>query len=840
MNKRNYYSKISIILIVCMGISIFNPIENVKAATWTDPGTNIVWTYVASGSTNATKVYTSTTGLSGTVTVPSTINGLTVTSVGYGTSVYKLINNAAARANVTEVILPETVTTIEGYAFADHTGLTKITIPKNVTTLGGYAFQNCTALEEWTINAKNLSSIATTVLSGVTKLKTINIGEDVESINIYNLLRAYAAQNITLNFNAINYTDANKISPTIVNSVKILNIGPNVGKFSSNIYSGLNGLQEINYNATNATTLSASTYGLSNNTKVYIGENVINVPAYSFSSNNTTYYMLNKNTTLEENAITNPWSGTIYGWYNTPAHDYAIANGFFTFTDYDSYGTATENGIEWYYEKGEDDTLAIKPNLGGSSLSGDIIVPESLNGKMVAKISNNAFENANITNITLPNTITDIGDSAFASSTLSSLTLPTSVTNIGNSSFAYMNNIEEITIPEGVVILGENTFNASSLKRINLPSSLIQIGDNSLSNLSYLEEINIDEGNTAFKSIDGILYNKDMTQLLLFPKENAKTTYTIPNTITTLYANFLNGNSPLIQSNNLTELIIPKNVTAIGKDYNSAIDFYSSSKDIKVTILNKDVVISDYSIGGNSLTLSSYSPSTTKSYAASNYITFVEYKEVLYPYTILHKYNGVINEALTETGQATEGTVIDTFKNNEDASNVLVSTENYPLIISKNDNTMIINYESTGLAWKAVQKSLGGETGFYAYPVNANLASGDIVVPTEVEGNTIIGVGGFEGNTQILSVNIPEGIKYIFTDAFRGCENLTTVNLPSTIEYLGSFSFEGCENLNQINYSTIGNTYIQIGFGPFWNTNFTNFVIPENVNFSSAGIQSHF
>ena len=835
MNKRSLYSKTSIILIICMIVAIFNPITHVKAATWTDSSTGIVWTYTLSGS-NATKVYTSTAGLSGTVTVPSSINDYTVTSVGYGSSSNKLINNATARANVTEVILPDTVQTIEGYAFSGNTGLTKITIPQNVTTLGAYAFQNCTSLSEITNNAKNLSSIATTAFSGVTNLNTITKGAPVQSTNIYNLVRGYSAQNIILNFNATNYTDTNPISPSIVNIVNILNIGEDVTKFSSNIYSGLNGLTQINYNATNATTLSASTYNLPSNVKVYIGENVTILPAYSFGSNNTTYYMLNRDTTLEENSITNPWSSTMYGWYNTPAHAYAVANNI-PFIDYNSYGVTTENGIEWYFEKGEDDTLSIKPNLGGSSLSGDIIIPETLNGKTVTKVSNNAFENSNITSISFPDTIKEIGDSAFAGSTLPNITLPTSLTNIGNGAFAYMNNIEEITIPEGVVILNENTFNASSIKRINLPSSVISIGDNSFYNLSYLESITVAEGNTAYKDLDGILYNKDMTELLLYPKNAQMTSFSVPNTITSLYANPLNGYSPLIQNDNLTTLVIPENVSSIGRDYYGVIELYNNPNDVEITILNKDITISDYSIVGNSLTISSYSPSNAKTYAENSYINYVEYKETLYPWTILHKFNGVINEALTESGEATEGAIIDTYTDNSDDENIITNTVNFPLVVSSNieNNTAIIEYESTGFAWKAVQKTFGGETGFYAMPINSSLASGDIIIPSMVDGKEIIGVGGFAGNTQVTSINIPEGVKYISNDAFRGCTNLTTVNLPSTITQIGSFAFENT-GLNQINYSTIGNIYIQIGFGVYWNTNFSNFVIPENVNYTSSGI----
>ncbi len=84
--------------------------------------------------TNADKTsvtVTNYTGPGGAVTIPSTIKGLTVSAIGQNAFRYQF--------NVTSVIIPNTVTTIEASAFVV-SGLTNATIPEGVLTIGESAF----------------------------------------------------------------------------------------------------------------------------------------------------------------------------------------------------------------------------------------------------------------------------------------------------------------------------------------------------------------------------------------------------------------------------------------------------------------------------------------------------------------------------------------------------------------------------------------------------------------------------------------------------------------------------------------------------------------------------
>jgi len=80
-------------------------------------------------------------------------------------------------------------------------------------------------------------------------------------------------------------------------------------------------------------------------------------------------------------------------------------------------------------------------------------------------------------------------------------------------------------------------------------------------------------------------------------------------------------------------------------------------------------------------------------------------------------------------------------------------------------------------------------------------ATGDIVIPAEVNGLAVtkIGEGAFAGNTAITSVTVEGNVTEICANAFNGCTALTTVTLPNTVEVIGARAFYGCTSLSTMN-----------------------------------------
>lgn len=85
-------------------------------------------------------------------------------------------------SGLTSVTIPEGVTTIDNSVFENCTGLTNVTIPEGVTSIGRYAFYGCTAMTKLKI-PNTLSSIDESAFEGWEKLSTIILGNGIKTIN---------------------------------------------------------------------------------------------------------------------------------------------------------------------------------------------------------------------------------------------------------------------------------------------------------------------------------------------------------------------------------------------------------------------------------------------------------------------------------------------------------------------------------------------------------------------------------------------------------------------------------------------------------------------------------
>ena len=235
----------------------------------------------------------------------------------------------------------------------------------------------------------------------------------------------------------------------------------------------------------------------------------------------------------------------------------------------------------------EDRTVEVTFWVDGSYninyVSGDIEIPQKViyqsKTYTVTAIGNNAFSYCNLTSVTIPNSVTSIGWSAFEEcSSLTSVTIPNSVTSIGSSAFSGCSSLISVTIPNSVTSIGSYAFSGCSLTSVSIPNSVTYIGGFAFG--SELENINVDPENTVYSSIDGVLYNKDVTNLLYCPRH--KTSVTIPTSVTSI------GNYAFYKCSSLTSVSIPNSVTSIG---NYA--FYKCSSLTSVSIPNSVTSIGD-------------------------------------------------------------------------------------------------------------------------------------------------------------------------------------------------------------------------------------------------------
>ena len=233
------------------------------------------------------------------------------------------------------------------------------------------------------------------------------------------------------------------------------------------------------------------------------------------------------------------------------------------------------------------------------SAKGAITIPSEIDGKSVTIIGNWAFEHCTgLTSITIPDSVTSIGNDAFYDCTgLTSITIPNSVTSIGNNAFNYCTGLTSITIPNSVTSIEDSAFkycrgltsitipnsvtsigyaafeHCTGLTSITIPNSVTSIGAFAFDGCTGLTSINVASGNNYYSDNNGVLFNKKKTELIRYPEGKSQTSYTIPDSVTSI------GDGAFWDCTGLTSITIPNSVTSIG---NNAFNYCTGLTSINV------------------------------------------------------------------------------------------------------------------------------------------------------------------------------------------------------------------------------------------------------------------
>lgn len=173
--------------------------------------------------------------------------------------------------------------------------------------------------------------------------------------------------------------------------------------------------------------------------------------------------------------------------------------------------------------------IGIYTFLGCTSLA-EIDMPDS-----VTEIDWSAFKDCtSLSKVKLSNNLTKIENRVFSGCTsLKEIAIPDGVTEIDYSAFSGCTSLQEITIPDSVTTVYDTAFsNCTSLESITIGSGVENLGNGWIDSCRRLANIIVSPENKTYSSVDGVLFNKDKSELLAYPTGNKRSSYTIPDGVT--------------------------------------------------------------------------------------------------------------------------------------------------------------------------------------------------------------------------------------------------------------------------------------------------------------------
>ena len=225
-------------------------------------------------------------------------------------------------------------------------------------------------------------------------------------------------------------------------------------------------------------------------------------------------------------------------------NDKLTISGIGPMKDYDSAVMDWTNYPGWWYYGVRE--LVIQPGV------------TSIGDRLFAWYSERS-QDVLMTKVTLPDGLVSIGvDAFYGNVSLNSVAFPSSVKMIGDHAFSKC-GMQELIIGAGVESIGKGAFSGCFMTSVTIPANVKSIGDGAFSDCWNLSELLVDPANSTYCSVDGVLYSKDMTELISCPRGKTGS-FSIPAGVKTIRANACSRLS------GLTALTIPEGVTSVGSN----------------------------------------------------------------------------------------------------------------------------------------------------------------------------------------------------------------------------------------------------------------------------------
>ena len=405
----------------------------------------------------------------------------------------------------------------------------------------------------------------------------------------------------------------------------------------------------------------------------------------------------------------------------------------------------------------------------------------------------------------------------------------------GLTGVAEQSKLTSLTIPENITEIETRAFKGNKdVQSIYIPESVVTIGSDAFSNCTNLSEINVDINNSEYSSLDGVLYNKNITTLIAYPIGKKDTEFVFMDSIDAVNEGaFLNcanikkvkvsslekwcaidfynrDANPLVYSHELyindtklTNLVIPNNILRI-KDYT-----FMGLTGLQTLTIPQGIQTIGYQAfyGCSEITSVDMSSATSltqisgmafgRCYKLSN-ITFAENS----------KLTSIGNYAFSDCSSLKEikipNSVTDLGTSSIFSSGIFsgcssLESLTIPYVGDKNYATNQLGVSACSLGYLFSDREFEGSSLVrFVYSSSLN----NYYIPTSLKTVIVTGdklsSGAFSGCATIENVILTGNVTSISKNAFYNCSSLKQVVLPETVSSIGEYAFFNCSNLESL------------------------------------------
>ncbi|MCL2086290.1 MAG: leucine-rich repeat protein [Oscillospiraceae bacterium] len=763
-------------------------------------------------------------------------------------------------AGLTEITIPDSVTSIGGLAFANCAGLTEITIPDSVISIGGWAFSVCTGLTSVTFKSQTPPLFGSFVFDNVPSSMIVyvplgaKVAYETESeLSAFKVFepcgehckgegecdepcKRIIASGVdwTLDEDGLliiesdtgmtDWIDNGRNSSGNIEAVREVVIQDDVTSIGGWAFSSCTGLTSATFKSQTPPSFGSSVF--------------VNVP-----SSMIVYVPIGAKAAYETESELSAFK------VFEPCGDHCKGEGECD----EPCKRIIASGVDWTLD--EDGLLVIESDAGmtdwtnnGRSVSANrdavltVVIQDG-----VTSISTLAFYDCTgLTSVTIGNKVESIGNNAFAGCAgLTEIIIPDSVTSIDANAFTGCAGLTEITIPDSVTSIGDYAFhNCTGLTSVTIGNKVESIGEQAFNNTG-LTEIKVSAANQRFADIDGVLFNKNATELIRYP-EGRQGSYEIPDSVTSIgdYA-FHNctglteitipdsvisiGREAFFSCTGLTEITIPDSVTSIGDGA-----FYGCRGLTEITIPDSVTSIGDFAFY-NCTGLTNVSiPDSVTSIGFAAFFGCTGLTEIKIPDSVtsiggaaFYNCTGLTSVTFDSQMPPLLGTGV--FYDVSTSMKIYVpkgAIEVYEAISQLSAFNIVEIFEPCGPDCKGEGECDEPCERIIASGIDWKLNESGLLIIESDTGMTDWTNNGRSvsaNRNAVLTVVIQDGVTSISTNAFLDCTELTSVTIGNKVESIGAQAFFNCTGLTEIKVSAANQNFTDID-GVLFNKNATELI----------------